>query len=311
MDYVALGKTGLTPSVMGLGCGGHSRLGLSHGKSEAEAIEIVVEAVELGINFFDTAETYGTEEIVGIGLQGVKRDSVIISTKAGVHWNDRRCTGPELHDRVEASLKRLKTDYIDVFHLHGVMFEDYAYAREELVPALLQLKEAGKIRFLGITEAFAPDPGHRTLSQAVQDDCWEVMMVGFNILNQSARQRVLPFTKEKGIGTLCMFAVRRALSNDDALREVIDLLLDQQLISDVDPDNPLEFLIAKDVAYSLQDAAYRFCRWEPGMDLVLSGSGNLQHLRANFESLRRPPLPAEITERLTAIFSGVDTITGN
>lgn len=311
MEFVTLGKTGLKVTVMGLGCGGHSRLGISQGKTEAEAVEIVRAALDLGINFIDTAEGYRTEQIVGFGLDGVSREQVVLSTKAGVGWRDRQSTGPELRERVHASLERLKTDYVDVFHLHGVMIEDYSYACEELLPVLVDLKSEGKIRFIGITEAFAPDPAHKTLVRAIQDDYWDVMMVGFNILNQSARSRILKLTQEKGIGTLCMFAVRRALSQRDALRELIQQLVDQELIRDVDIEDALGFLVAKDCSDSLQDAAYRFCRWEPGIDVVLSGTGNVQHLRSNVESLLRPPLPPEIVDRLQGMFEGIDSITGN
>jgi len=311
MEFNTLGRTGLRVSVAGLGCGGHSRLGISQGKTPDEAVQIVREALDLGINFIDTAETYRTEEIVGTALREVPRSQVILSTKAGVDWQDRLSTASELRDRVDACLGRLGTDYVDVFHLHGVSVEEYDYATQGLVPALLELKAAGKIRFVGITEAFASDPAHKMLVRAVQDDCWDVMMVGFNILNQSARERVLRVTREKDIGILCMFAVRRALSRSDALRELMMQLVDQGLVGDIDAEDALGFLVANGVGDSVQDAAYRFCRWEPGIDLVLSGTGNIEHLRANAESLGRPPLPPSIVDRLKSMFERVDSITGN
>ena len=82
MEYVRLGSTELSVSVAGLGCGGSSRLGTVTGSSKDESINIVKRALELGVNFFDTAEAYGTEEIVGEALRGTKRDDVIISTKS-------------------------------------------------------------------------------------------------------------------------------------------------------------------------------------------------------------------------------------
>ncbi len=313
MERVTLGRTGLRASVMGLGCGGHSRLGLSQGKSEDEAVCVVRAALDLGINFIDTAETYKTEHVVGLALGCVPRQDVLISTKAHIGFEDRRSTAAEMRERVEGNLARLGTDYVDLFHLHGVQIDDYDYAVAELVPALLDLKTEGKIRFLGITEAFGSDPAHRCFVKAVQDDCWDVMMVGFNILNQSARERVLSVTQAKNIGTLCMFAVRRALSHPETLREVVAALVQQNLIDSdgLDLEDPLGFLEAKGVADSIQEAAYRFCRWEPGMDLVLSGSGNKQHLKENAQSLSRLGLPDEIVERLQKMFAGVDSIAGN
>ena len=313
MEYTTLGRTGLRVSRMGLGCGGHSRLGLARGNTEADAERVVRAALALGVNFIDTAEGYGTEEVVGRALAGAGREGVVLSTKAGVRWKDRKSTGAELKERAGACLKRLRTETIDVFHLHGVSLDDYPYAREELLPALRELQNEGKVRFLGITEAFAPDPAHRMLSRAVQDDDWDVVMVGFNLLTQSARERVLRHTQEKGIGTLCMFAVRRALSRPDALRELMRDLAAQGKVDPAtfDSEDPLGFLTAVGVSESLTDAAYRFCRWEPGIDVALSGTGSIEHLRENAASLNRPPLPPEVTERLRQLFAGVDSVSGN
>ena len=88
---------------------------------------------------------------------------------------------------LEASLKRLETDYVDIYSLHGVAADEYDYLTSEIFPSLQQLKTEGKIRFIGITEAFHSDPGHEMLQRALKDDIWDVIMVGINILNQSAR----------------------------------------------------------------------------------------------------------------------------
>jgi aryl-alcohol dehydrogenase-like predicted oxidoreductase len=298
---------------MGLGCGGHSRLGLSTGSTETEAENVVRAALSLGINFIDTAEGYGTEEVVGRGIAQAPRDRIVLSTKAGVGWQDRKCTGVEMRHRVDACLKRLNTDYIDVFHVHGLRVDDYMYACVELMPTLLDLKLEGKIRFVGVTEAFGPDPSHLMLTRAVRDAFWDVVMVGFNILNQSARTEILARTQEKEIGTLCMFAVRRVLSHPELLPDLMgDLVSHGQIDGDAfDHENPLGFLIANGIADNVQDAAYRFCRWEPGIDIVLSGTGDVAHLKSNVLSLGRPPLPGEIRSRLRTIFARVDSISGN
>lgn len=313
MEYTTLGRTELRVSRMGLGCGGHSRLGLAVGKSEAEARGVVAAALDLGINFIDTAEAYGTEEVVGQALQETPREQIVLSTKAGVNWKERKCTVTEMKERIRASQQRLRTDYLDVFHLHGVSAVDYAYAVEELVPALLEMQQAGEIRFLGITEAFGPDPGHQMLAKALQDDCWDVMMVGFNLLNQSARDRVLTIAQQKRVGTLCMFAVRRALSQPEALQQLVAELVAQNLVDGnaIDPADPLGFLLTEGQASSVPDAAYRFCRWEPGMDVILSGTSSVEHLRENAASLARPALPAEVVARLQTLFEKVDTVSGN
>ena len=304
MLTTALGNTGLTVSRMGLGCGGHSRLGMARGASAEEASKIVREALELGVNFVDTAEAYGTEEAVGLALAAVPREAVVVSTKVGL--DGPPADGAVLREHLEGSLRRLRTDHVDVYHLHGILPEQYAHARDVLHPEMLRLKEEGKVRHVGITEQFIPDPGHRMLSQAVGDGLWEVVMVGFSLLNPSARERVLPITQRKGVGTLGMFAVRRALSDPDALRSLVADLLDRGVIEGVDRDDPLGF-----VGPDLQDAAYRFCLHEPGLDVVLSGTGNPEHLRQNARSLSAPPLPIEVQGRLREIFGTVDSVTGN
>lgn len=313
MDYTILGRTNLRVSRMGLGGGGHSRLGLSQGKTDADAEQIVKEALNLGVNFIDTAESYNTEEVIGRALKSTPRDQVVLSTKAGVEWQDRRSTAAEMRERVTAGLKRLHTDYVDVFHLHGVPAEDYPYAVQELVPTLRDLQTEGKIRFLGITEQFIIDPTHRTLTLALQDDIWDVMMVGFSILNPSARKRVFPLTQEKGIGTLGMFAVRRALSQPDALRELMEELIRQNLVERnmFDASEPLGFLLGNGIADSIPEAGYRFVRWEPGMDLTLISTGNLDHLRENVISFSKPPLPNAVLDRLSNLFGRVDNVSGN
>ncbi len=313
MELTTLGRTGLRVSTMGLGCGGPSRLGLKIGATELEAENVVRSALALGINFIDTAEGYGTEEVVGRAIRGMNRDQVVLSTKAGVHWNDRRSTGDEMKDRVEASLRRLGTDHVEIFHLHGISSEEYEYARDELLPAIRDLQAQGKVRFIGITEAFGPDPGHEMLRTALKEPHWDVVMLGFNVLNQSARERVLAATMEQRIGTLCMFAVRRALSRPEVLREVFEDLVASKIIApeDVDMADPLGFVVTEGGALSVTDAGYRFCRWEPGIDVVLSGTGNIAHLRENAASLERPALPPPVTARLRHLFAGVDGISGN
>lgn len=303
METTLLGRTGLRVSRMGLGCGGHSRLGLGRGGSLENAVRIVRNAIDLGVNFIDTAETYGTEDAVGQAVVDLSRESVVLSTKVGATFEERPATAAETRARVEGCLRRLRTDYVDVLHLHGILPEEYAHATDVLFPELARMQTQGKIRHVGITEAFIRDPGHRMLTKAVREGPWEVAMVGFNLLNPSARERVFPMAQARGIGTLCMFAVRRALSQPDALRSLLNELA---VLGKIDLATDLGFL-----GPDLRDAAYRFCRWEPGVDVVLSGTGSCRHLRENVESLQGPALPIDHQRRVRDIFEKVDTVSGN
>jgi L-galactose dehydrogenase len=309
MEYVTLGRTGLRASVLGLGGGGHSRLGQSKGATPDQSGAIVRRALELGVNFIDTAEAYGTEALIGAALRDVPRGDVVISTKKSIAVQGRLISAAELAQGLEASLARLQTEYVDIYHLHGVRDEQYDQALAELVPALEALREQGKIRFLGITEAFGVETGHTMLARAIHDPCWDVIMVGFNILNQSARERVLAEARQRDTGVLCMFAVRDALSQPDKLRQIIDQLAEQgRLDPGIDRADPLGFVL--EAADSLPEAAYRFCRAEPGMHVILSGTGKAEHLEQNVEAVLRPPLPDHIHRRLVELFAGVDTVSG-
>jgi len=313
MEYTTLGRTGLRVSMAGLGCGGPSRLGRRDNKSDEECIALVRQALDLGVNFVDTAESYGTEEIVGKAIAAVPREKIIISTKKAFPLADRKHPAKEVRKGLEQSLRKLRTDYVDIYHVHGVELGDYPYASTEVLPHLVKLRAEGKIRFIGITEAFVEDPNHRMLEQALKDGYWDVIMVGFNLLNQSARSRVFSKTMEDNVGTLVMFAVRRALSQPKRLREVLAELVQTGLVARdaCNPEEPLDFLIGEGKASTIVDAAYRYCRYEPGAHIVLSGTGSLEHLKANIESLTKPPLPPPATTRLKEIFAKVDCITGN
>ena len=293
---------------MGLGCGGPSRVGQSYGKTQAQSAAIVRQALDAGVNFIDSAEGYGTEEAVGQVIRSIDRGSVVLSTKK----SSSHITPKDVERSLEDSLNRLGTDCVDVYHLHGVALEDYDYLLSEIVPTLQRLRDQGKIRFLGITERFNQDPGHAMLQRALQDDVWDVMMVGFNILNQSARERVFPTAMEKDVGILIMFAVRLALSRSERLAEVMRDLIERGQVdpSDIDMDDPLGFLVHEGGAVSLPDAAYRLCRYEPGTHVILSGTGNPDHLRSNVESFYRLPLPQEDVARLKRIFRRADSVTG-
>jgi len=301
MEYRPLGRTGLTASVAGLGCGGNSRLGLGRGAGFDDCVAVVRTAVDLGVNFLDTAEAYGTEEIVGAAARSHGRDRLIISTKAVFNMSD---TGETVTRRVEAALRRLGLDHVDVFHFHAVHPAAYDHHRDALAPALLKLKEQGKVRHVGITETAPNDPEQRMLAQAVQEAPWEVVMLAYSLMNQGARRRIFPATQRRGIGTLLMFVVRNLFSNAAHRRDIFAELVKQGHLeaSILSEGDPLGFLVAEGGAESITDAAYRYARHEQGVDVVLFGTGNKAHVKDNVASILRPPLTPSIVERLHALF---------
>jgi aryl-alcohol dehydrogenase-like predicted oxidoreductase len=304
MEYTTLGRTGLKVGVAGLGCGGFSRLGLGTGKSEAEAIAIIHAALDLGVNLFDTAASYGTEPVLGRALRGIPRDRVVICTKAPFGVSNPDATPEKAVASLDRSLKELGTDYIDVYQLHGVAPRAYPHALKAIAPALLREKEKGKFRHLGITETAPGDPRHEMIRQACQDGVWDVVMVAFHMMHQNARETVFPLTREHRVGTLLMFAVRNIFSRPERLMATVRELAEAgqlpRAIAD-DPD-PLGFLVHPGGASSIVDAAYRFVRHEPGVDVVLFGTGDIGHLRSNIASLLKPPLPRQDRDRLAQLF---------
>jgi L-galactose dehydrogenase len=314
MEYTTLGKTGLKVSVAGLGCGGPSRLGLrDNAASQEHAIGLVRQAIDLGINFIDTAQSYGTERIIGKAIAGIPRDQIVISTKKTLPDAGQPNTENEIKKGLEQSLKQLGTDYIDVYHLHGVEPKDYDFSRQRLMPTMRRLREQGKIRFIGVTEGFVQDPSHQMLQQSLNEDLWDVVMVGFNLLNPSARRTVFSTTQAKRVGVLNMFAVRRALSQPDRSKAIVADLIQKGAISRgaMNTQDPLDFMLRESNAKTLPEVAYRFCRHERGVHVVLTGTGNPAHLKANVESILKPALPAPVLQKLEAIFGNLDTLTGN
>ena len=312
MQTVRLGRTGAEVSVAGLGCGGASRLGMATGADAEQAASVVRRAIELGVTFIDTARNYGTEEAVGLGIRG-RRDEVFLSTKSSAGRGERMFTAAELSESLDGSLRRLGTDHVDVFHLHGITPSQYDYCAEVLVPEMKRQQAAGKIRFVGATEQFGGDTAHKMLTRALPDDHFDVIMVGFNLLNPSARARVFPETLKHAVGTLIMFAVRRSLSQPGALREVVAGLIERGEVDagKIDAADPLGFLRDRSDVGSLTEAAYRFCRHEPGAEVILTGTGNVEHLEANLAAIQGPPLAPEIVERLRGLFGAVDSVSGN
>jgi aryl-alcohol dehydrogenase-like predicted oxidoreductase len=303
MEYRTLGRTGLRTSVCGLGGGGESRLGLRKGSTEEQAIAVVRRAVDLGITFFDTAPNYGTEGVIGRALEG-RRDGVVISSKTLARRNDGSLVDrADVRRGIEDTLRRLRTDVVDVYHVHRVRPEDYEHTRDEIVPELLALRDEGAIRALGISESTGHDARHSMLAGALDDGCWDVLMTGFTFFNQSARDVLFPEAMRQGVGIEIMASARSYFSRPEQLAAEIRRLVEAGVIGpeDVDVADPLGFLADAGVG-SLSEASYRFVAHEPGVHVVLVGTGDIVHLEENARSLSAGPLPAEVTERLVALF---------
>ena len=304
MQYTTLGRTGLKVSVAGLGTGGGSRLGVKTGKSTAQSVALVHAALDHGVNLIDTGHNYGTEGIVGTALKTVPRDKVVLCSKHHDVWHGTRSTPRDIVAGLDHSLKALGTDYLDVFYVHSVRPPNYDFTLSSTVPALLKERDKGKFRFLGFTESGPPDPEHESSARAIIDDAVDVLMVAFSMLQQNARDIVFRGTRARGIGVICMYAVRNIFSFPGRLQEAMKELAGEGRVPAwlAHKDQPLDFLIHPGGAESMIDAAYRYVRHEPGVDVTLFGTGDIDHLKANLASLTRPPLPDADRARLGELF---------
>jgi aryl-alcohol dehydrogenase-like predicted oxidoreductase len=223
-----------------------------------------------------------------------------------VRRGDKFFSAGELRSGLEASLSSLKMDYIDIFHLHAVLADDYLRVKRELVPVLLRAKEEGKIRYLGITESPPNDSRHSLLEQVFEEECpFEVIMLAFHLMHQNARLSVFPATTRLVIGTLIMFAVRSIFSDTSYLASKLKELSEAGSLPRTYNEIAKfrEVLIEKGGAESIIDAAYRYARHEPGANVVLLGTGNPDHLETNIKSILSVPLKGSALKILGRDFS--------
>ena len=297
METVVLGRTGLTVSVAGLGCGGPSRLGCSQGRSPDQAKAVVEAAMNQGVTYIDLAVAYGTEALVGEAIAG-RRDGLVLCTKVPpmtrgrfTPWH-RPPPAKEFRRTLEESLRRLKTDRLDIVMLHSLAAKDYRRCRDALVPLLQDLQREGKLRFIGVSESVDRDPEHAMLRLAADDDCWDVAMIAHNPYNAAAGRPLLARLRETNVGVVAMVPSRWLARY--AAEEAEDLLRRAALDDSNEAQPATESEAAPPASPSerrrLIDAAYRFCRHSPGVDLVLTGTGNLAHLQDNLRSLMAGPL---------------------
>jgi aryl-alcohol dehydrogenase-like predicted oxidoreductase len=192
-----LGTQGLAVSAIGLGCMGMSQ---SYGPAdEAESIATLHRAIELGCTFLDTAEVYGpftNEDLLGRALAG-KRDQVVIATKFGFKIEDGRNRGtdsrPEhIREVVEASLKRLRTDHIDLLYQHRV---DRSVPMEDVAGAVGDLVRQGKVRFFGLSEA-----GVASIRRAHAVHPVSALQSEYSLWERNLERDVIPALRELGIG---------------------------------------------------------------------------------------------------------------
>ena len=215
-----LGRQGLTVSELGLGCMGMSEF--YGARDDAESIATIHRALELGVDFFDTADMYGpfrNEELVGKALEA-QRDRVVIATKFGnVRGEDGSFRGidgsPEyVRACVDASLRRLRTDHIDLYYQHRL---DKRVPIEETVGAMAEAVRAGKVRFLGLSEMSAA-----TIRRAHAVHPISAIQTEYSLFSREPERDLFPTLRELGIGFVAYSPLSRGLLSG-AIRNANDI----------------------------------------------------------------------------------------
>ncbi len=313
MKYRPLGKSGLQVSEIGMGCwaigGAVDVRGEPAGwgrTDDAISLRTLTEARDRGINFFDTADSYGcghSEELVGKAFSG-NRDEVIIATKGGNRvipgegW--RKDFSPEwISQAIDASLRRLGTDYIDVYQIHSPA-AGWKYT-DELVAALERAREAGKIRFYGVSVSNVPQ-GLDILNGGRRCDVFQVV---HNILERRAEERLFPASQKAGIGIITRvplqsgfltgkFSADTAFPPNDhrSLRNPPEVV--REKVAKVERLRP----VAEARGTSLARLALLYCLSPQAVSVVIPGAKTPEQIADNVAASDEAPLTEEEISRI-------------
>jgi len=283
MRYRELGRTGLEVSILSLGSGGPNKFGRKKYVPRQHIIDLVHLAIDMGINFFDTAPVYGESEVLlGEALKGVQRDRFIVATKFSPITEGRISSSKTVIEMIERSLKRLRIDIVDLLQFHVVTPDIYHSVTESLMPVLDNLRKEGKFRYLGITESTSRDREHKMLGMALEDDIFDTIMVAYGPSNRTAEDNILRTAGEKGVGVIGMAPLREIARSLRGSENDITGLTGQN-------DKTLRSQHTRDAGYSdtvpwevsNPALAYKYSISHPAVSTVLTGTTNLGHLVNN------------------------------
>jgi len=307
MNYRVLGKTGLRVSVLGLGTG--TRFGRSADHPQEAATRLVRAALDLGVNYIDTAAMYlEAEAMLGVALASVPRDAYVLATKFFPADAEGQPISPaQLRLSVENSLRALRVETVDILQIHGLR----PHWREPVLVALgnelTALQSEGKFRFLGVAETIIDDPHHAMLTAAAPSGRFAQALVAYNLLSPWAEREALPACERHGVGVVGMVAVRRALHDPAMLSRLVRdaRARGEPGVTDLPDENPLDWLL-DGYSPTLAAAGYRFAVAHPAVASVLAGTLNVEHLKANIAAVTAPPMPAARLARVRDIFLRTD-----
>lgn len=326
METRTFGRTGLRVSALGLGCGAVG--GLMVRGSAADQERAVARSVEAGITFLDTAPMYGdgaSETNLGRVLAKL-RPAVVLATKVMLRPEERGEIATAVPRSVEASLRRLGRDSVDLLQLHNPISDAarpgalaLAEVLGEVVPALQRLRDQGKARFIGITGLGDP----AAVLQVVDSGAFDSAQVAYNLLNPSAALevpagfpaddygRLIGRATAAGMGTVGIRALAGGALSGSAERHPIGMaILDPigtgaDYETDVGRAQAFVPLLREYGAADLVDLAMRFAIAEGGPSTILVGVSTLEQLDHAIAAVERGPLPASALASLRPIWAGM------
>jgi L-galactose dehydrogenase/L-glyceraldehyde 3-phosphate reductase len=325
MEMRAFGRTGLRLSVLGFGCGAVG--GLMVRGSEADQERAVARALEVGINYFDTAPQYGdgaSEQNLGRVLAKLK-PNIVVGTKVRLKAEEKNNIAAAVTAGLEASLRRLGRDSVDLFQLHNAITAGGAGAEltvrqvlEEVIPAFERLRQAGKTRFVGITAV----GDTASLHQVMDSGAINTAQVSYNMLNPSAGGPVpvgypaqdyaglLAKAQAAGVGTIGIRALAGGALSGEAARHPIASPPPEPIgsASSYDADlaraRRLMPLVRDGHAASLAEAALRFPITNPALGTMLMGIATVAEFEFAVASVLKGPLPPAALAQLAALQAG-------
>jgi aryl-alcohol dehydrogenase-like predicted oxidoreductase len=317
MEYTVLGRTGLRVSRVGCGGGGIGHVWGS--TTEEESVRAIHRALALGVNFFDVAPSYGhgkAEEVLGRALHG-RQDPTVVATKV-------RLAAEEMHDvtgavrtSVEASLRRLRRETIDVLHVHNRFTPrrgdlPHSLSADDVLGPVLeayqQMQHAGKMRWIGVS---AMEPDVPTLRRIMASGHFDTVLAYYNLLNWTAQEpappgaslwdngQTIPLAKSLGMGVI---GIRSHAAG--ALSQHVDRPVPPGtfLAQDVASAQTLGFLLEGPIR-TLSQAAMVFCLMNRDIDTTVPGVKNVAEMEEIVGCIDLPPIPPPQLTRVRELYA--------
>lgn len=290
MEYRRLGKSGLKVSEIGLG--GNNFGGRA---DEATSIKVINHAFEMGINLVDTAASYAqgrSEELIGKTVKG-KRSQVIIATKFGsiIYTRPDRWPGSRsnIMEMVDASLKRLNTDYIDLYYIH---FPDTHTPIEETLRAMDDLIHAGKVRYIGCSNFAAWQVGEAWWTSKLRGlESFITVQSRYNLLDRGIERELVPCCQTYGVGVIPTQPLangfltgkyRRGQEIPAGTRLADETLNTRNILSEANFDKLAKLeAFANERSHSIGELAIAWLLSHPWLGSVIAGAMNIEQLSAN------------------------------